>query len=85
VASSCEHGNKLSGSIKGSEFLDQISDLVFQEGVCSAKLVHYLTQQMGNRRLRLSLLKKESAEEYVYEFHCVKLCEADTVIQYLQW
>jgi hypothetical protein len=26
VAGCCEHGNELSGSIKGGEFLDQISD-----------------------------------------------------------
>jgi hypothetical protein len=26
VAGSCEHGNEPSGSIKGGEFLDQLSD-----------------------------------------------------------
>jgi hypothetical protein len=26
VAGSCEHGNELSGSIKGGEFLDALSD-----------------------------------------------------------
>jgi hypothetical protein len=26
VASSCEHGNEASGSIKGEEFIDQLSD-----------------------------------------------------------
>jgi hypothetical protein len=26
VAGSCEHGNEPSGSIKGTEFLDQLSD-----------------------------------------------------------
>jgi hypothetical protein len=30
----CEHGNGLLGSIKGGEFLDQLSDLASQEGIC---------------------------------------------------
>jgi len=34
VAVSCEHGNEPSGSVNCGEFLDQLSDLVFQEGPC---------------------------------------------------
>jgi hypothetical protein len=36
---SCEHSNKSSGSIKGREFLDQLSDLLAsEEGLCSMEL-----------------------------------------------
>jgi hypothetical protein len=40
VAGSREHGNEPSGSIKGEEFLDKLSDLVSQEGLCSMELVN---------------------------------------------
>jgi hypothetical protein len=41
MTGSCEHGNKCSGSIKGSEFVDQLSILLSaQEGLHSIKLVH---------------------------------------------
>jgi hypothetical protein len=40
VAGPCEHSNELSGSIKGGEFLDWLSDLLAsQEGLCSMELV----------------------------------------------
>jgi hypothetical protein len=40
VASSCEHGDEPSGSIKFGEFLDWLSVLVVsQEGLCSTELV----------------------------------------------
>jgi hypothetical protein len=40
VASSCEHGDEPSGSIKCGEFLDQLSVLLAsQEGLCSMELV----------------------------------------------
>jgi hypothetical protein len=40
VASSCEHGNEFSGSIKCGEFFDQLSVLVAsQEGLYSMELV----------------------------------------------
>jgi hypothetical protein len=35
----CEHGNESSGSIKGEEFLEWLSDIASQEGLCSMKLV----------------------------------------------
>jgi hypothetical protein len=41
VASSCEHGDELSGSIKCGEFPDYLSVLVdSQEGLCSMELVN---------------------------------------------
>jgi hypothetical protein len=41
VVSSFEHGNEPSGSIKGREFLDQLSILLAsQEGLCSMELVN---------------------------------------------
>jgi hypothetical protein len=43
VASSCEHGDEPSGSIKCREFLDWLSVLlVSQEGLCSMELVSLL-------------------------------------------
>jgi hypothetical protein len=40
VASSCEHGDEPSGSIKCREFLDQLSVLLAsQEGLCCMELV----------------------------------------------
>jgi hypothetical protein len=42
VASSCEHGDEPSGSIKCGEFLDQLSVLLAsQEGLCSMDLVSW--------------------------------------------
>jgi hypothetical protein len=32
----CEHGNEPSGSIKGGEFLDYLSDYQFLENNCAA-------------------------------------------------
>jgi hypothetical protein len=43
VAGSCDHGNEPSSSIKGREFLDQLSVLLAsQEGLCSMDLVGLL-------------------------------------------
>jgi hypothetical protein len=39
VAVSCEHGNETSCSIKGREFLDKLSDLLSQAGLCPMELV----------------------------------------------
>jgi hypothetical protein len=41
VVDSCEHGNELSDSIKGGEFIDYLSDcyLLKKEGPCSAEFV----------------------------------------------
>jgi hypothetical protein len=36
VAGSCEHGNELSGSIKGAGFIDEL--LASQEGIFSMEL-----------------------------------------------
>jgi hypothetical protein len=42
VEGSCEHGNELSVSTKGGEFLDWLSVLsASQEGLCSMELVSY--------------------------------------------
>jgi hypothetical protein len=38
VPGSCEHDEPL-GSIKGREFLDQLSDLLASQGLCSVELV----------------------------------------------
>jgi len=35
----CEHGNELSGSIKGEEFPDQVSGLDSLKGLCPMRLV----------------------------------------------
>jgi hypothetical protein len=35
-AGSCQHGNEPSGSIKGGEFLDYLSDLASQGSILSA-------------------------------------------------
>jgi hypothetical protein len=43
VVRSYEYGTKLSGFIKGREFLDQLNkSLASQEGLCPMKLVSYL-------------------------------------------
>jgi len=43
VAASCKHGNEISGSIKGGEFLDWLIDyLASQERLCIIELVSYL-------------------------------------------
>jgi hypothetical protein len=39
MAGCCEHVNELWGSIKGGEFLDWLSDLASQEGLCYVELV----------------------------------------------
>jgi hypothetical protein len=39
---SFEHGNELSGSIKGGEFLNNLIDSASPEGLCSIDLVSYL-------------------------------------------
>jgi hypothetical protein len=39
VAGCCEYGNEPSGSIKGEEFLNKLSDLTSREGLCSVELV----------------------------------------------
>jgi hypothetical protein len=39
VASSCEHGDELSGSIKCVEFLDWLSVLLASQRLCSTELV----------------------------------------------
>jgi len=39
VVGCCEYGNEPVGFIKGEEFLDQLSDLSSQEGLCSMQLV----------------------------------------------
>jgi hypothetical protein len=42
VASSCEHGNEPSGSIKYGEFLDLLNVLLAsQEGPCSMEFVSF--------------------------------------------
>jgi hypothetical protein len=38
VAGSCEHGNEPSGYIKYEEFLELLSDLASQEGLCFMEL-----------------------------------------------
>jgi hypothetical protein len=41
VAGSCEHGNELSGSLKGGEFLDYlIYYYLFKEGLYSMEFVN---------------------------------------------
>jgi len=40
VAGSCEHGNEISGSIKGVEFLEGL--LAPQQGLCPMHLVGWL-------------------------------------------
>jgi hypothetical protein len=40
VAGSCEHGNEHSGSIKGGEFLDQLSVLLDSQGLSIMELVN---------------------------------------------
>jgi hypothetical protein len=37
MAGFCEHGNELSGSIKGGEFLDLLSVLLESQGLCFMK------------------------------------------------
>jgi hypothetical protein len=39
VGSSCEHGNEPLGSMKGGEFLDWLSDVASQDGLCSMELI----------------------------------------------
>jgi len=39
VVGCCEQSDEPSGSIKGEEFLDYLSDLVSREGLCSMELV----------------------------------------------
>jgi hypothetical protein len=42
VAGSCQHGNEPSGSIKGWDFLDKLSVLLYsQGGLCSMEVVSY--------------------------------------------
>jgi hypothetical protein len=52
VASSCEHGDEPSGSIKCREFLDKLSVLfASQEGLCSMEQVSirkHFSIQMGH-------------------------------------
>jgi hypothetical protein len=42
VASCSEHGYEPLGSIQGGEFLEQLSDLASQEGLCSMESVSYI-------------------------------------------
>jgi hypothetical protein len=50
VAGFCEHGNEPSGSIKGREFLDQLSVLLSpsQEELSSMELVSWLDSHNGH-------------------------------------
>jgi hypothetical protein len=42
----CEHGNELSGSLNGGDFVDQLSDIV-SEGLLSMWLVGWLVGWLG--------------------------------------
>jgi len=44
VSGSCEHGNEPSGSMKEGKFLDLLSDLAFQEGICSVDFSKSVSQ-----------------------------------------
>jgi hypothetical protein len=46
VAGHCEHSNERSGSIKGGEFLDYLSDSVFRRTLLH--VVSYLVCVLGN-------------------------------------
>jgi hypothetical protein len=59
VASSCEHGDEPSGSIKCGEFLDQLSLLsASKEELCSMELVRTGTKQVDIPHLLTYLIDK---------------------------
>jgi hypothetical protein len=54
VAGCCEHGNEPSGSIKGEEFLDYLSDFVSKEGLLFHGMSYLLTPMtMSNNITRV--------------------------------
>jgi len=55
VAGSCEHGNEPSDSIKGGEFIDYLSDLACEGGLCYLELVYQL---LGRRYSALLTLPR---------------------------
>jgi hypothetical protein len=57
VESSCKHGNKSSGSLKGGEFIDLLNDYEFhkEDFVPWSNLILYLSSSILSRGLKITV------------------------------